>query len=370
MSAELRRKRDASCSPPGASETKSSREKSPISLPHTVAVPTNNMQSNTPVVAASTPVSTKSTSPKNFFSKFLKAKSEITIESLYNALMDQESRLSTMEKKVEDLESENTGLKEKLAGLEQVKLDLATASDGVASLEKFKDEIETRLNTLEQQGTQIEDSVTSPNTADAATRVSKIQHDLDDHISKMRDFKLNLKKENRRRHLEWEQQEQYSRRDCVMVKGVPYKRDENTTDIVCQIANFIGVGISPSDISTSHRTGRQVGSTPRPIIVKFTRRDTKYWLMSRKTEARHIKTDPEGKQCRIFIDENLTQMRARVCKKLRDDKILHKVKDGKIHILTTGENPTTEKILDSPHDWEGLDWPDNVKIELGIYPKD
>ena len=63
-------------------------------------------------------------------------------------------------------------------------------------------------------------------------------------------------------------------------------------------------------------------------------------------------------------------MRARVCRKLRDDKILHKVKDGKIHILTTGENPTNEKILDSPHDWEGLEWPDNVKIELGIYPKD
>ena len=92
--------------------------------------------------------------------------------------------------------------------------------------------------------------------------------------------------------------------------------------------------------------------------------------MANRSEARHIKTDDDGNQVRIFIDENLTQMRARVCKNLREEKTPHRVSDGKIHITTAGENPVTVKILDSPSDWEGLDWPDAVKIELGVYPKD
>ena len=95
--------------------------------------------------------------------------------------------------------------------------------------------------------------------------------------------------------------------------------------------------------------------------------------MYNRGKTRNITTDDDGKPVKIFIDENLTQMRARVCKKLREEKTPHKVRDGKIHLLTTastGENPTTEKILDSPSDWESLDWPDSVKIELGIYPSE
>ena len=258
--------------------------------------------------------------------------------------------------------------------LETLKQNLAVASDGIAELENFKTVCETRLQSLEQIPDDIvEDSVMETsegrNVTIANDKVRKIQKDLSDHIASMDTFKINLNRENRRRHLEWDQQEQYSRRDCVVVKGVPCKRDENTTDIVCRIAYSMGLTICPSDISVSHRVGRQVGNT-RPIICKFTRRDTKYLLMANRSAARHIKDDGEGNPVRIFIDENLTQMRARVCKKLREDKISHRVRDGKIHLTTTGENPTTETVLDSPSDWEGLNWPDSVKMDLGIYPKD
>lgn len=262
--------------------------------------------------------------------------------------------------------------------LVQVKQDLAATSEGVARLETFQGEYETRLDSLERipdqvtqdTDTQMATTGEETNIARASDRVQRLQQDLSDHISNMNTFTSNLQRENRRRHLEWDQQEQYSRRDCVIVKGVNYKRGEDTTDIMCRIAYSIGVSISPSDISTSHRTGRPVGDAPRPIICKFTRRDTKHSVMTKRHETRHIKYDDEGNPVRIYIDENLTRMRARVCKKLRDTKTPHRVRDGKIHLTTDGENPTTQQILDSPNDWEGLNWPDEVKVELGIYPRD
>ena len=307
-------------------------------------------------------------------------KKDISNELLYNLIIGQESRLFKLEQKVEALENENSELKIKLHSkndLEKVKQDLAEASDGIASLEEFKAQCDTRLTDLEGIPQQISDDAQAQmqtgeqtDITIASDRVQTLQRELNEHVNNMTNFRSNIMRENRRRHLEWDQQEQYSRRDCVIVKGVPQKRGEDTTNIVCRIAYSIGVSITAGDISTSHRTGRQVGNIPRPIICKFTRRDTKYQIMANRSEARHIKTDDDGNPVRIFIDENLTQMRARVCKKLRMEKTPHKVKDGKIHLITGGENPTTEKILDSPSDWEGLDWPDAVKIELGVYPKD
>jgi len=60
-------------------------------------------------------------------------------------------------------------------------------------------------------------------------------------------------------------------------------------------------------------------------------------------------------------------MRARVCKKLRDDKTPHNVKDGKI-FLTPADGEW--RVLDAPADWEALEWSDRIKMELGIYPRD
>ena len=255
--------------------------------------------------------------------------------------------------------------------LTQTRLDLATVSEGVSSLEGFRERCKTRLNNLELPTEDNEDMQSGDNTHGTPhTSVQQIKTDLDKHISNMNTYLENIQKENRRRHLECDHQEQYTRRDSILVKGVPYKRGEDTTDIVRRIAFSIGVNISASDISTSHRTGRQLGNTPRPIICRFLRRDTKHHMMANRSQARHIRTDDDNNPVRIYIDESLTYMRSRVCKKLRDDKIPHKVKDGKIHIMSDGENPTTLQILDTATDFENLDWPDRVKMDLGIYPRD
>lgn len=68
--------------------------------------------------------------------------------------------------------------------------------------------------------------------------------------------------------------EQYSRRNCLRVTGIPVTENESTDDIVVTLASSIGVDLEVKDIDRSHRLGRQEPArdqTPRPrdIIVKF-----------------------------------------------------------------------------------------------------
>ena len=148
-----------------------------------------------------------------------------------------------------------------------------------------------------------------------------------------------------------------------------YKQGEDTNELICQIANSLGVYITPSDISVSHRTGRRDVDGPRPILCKFVRRDIKHQLLMNRKMAANIKHDNDGNHVRIFVDEDLTSMRGRVCKKLRDEKTPHFSRDGKIFIADPSEE-NKFNVFDSPTDWIKLDWSDTLKADVGIYPKD
>ena len=46
--------------------------------------------------------------------------------------------------------------------------------------------------------------------------------------------------------------EQYSRRECVEISGIPEVKDENTDDIVIKVGSLIGLDLTKNDISVSH----------------------------------------------------------------------------------------------------------------------
>lgn len=316
----------------------------------------------------------------------------ITVELLYSIIIGQETRLFTMEGKVatlegkvDSLQKENEDLKlkdtsdrdsEVATDLNQVKQDLAVASEGIAKLESSLGEWETRLQNLETTPDDIESGVSQMQAGEQPNidtrendRVQTLQKELENHVASVNQLKGELKKAKRRNHLESEKHEMYSRRDSIKVRGVPFTRGENTNTIICQIAYDLGVQITPSDISVSHRTGHTEGNAPRPILVKFVRRDLKHQLMNNRKRAANIKCDREGNRVRIFIDEDLTSMRGRVCKKLREEKVPHYTRDGKVFIGDS-DNENQYQIFDTPEDWEKMELTDSVKVELGIYPKD
>ena len=61
-------------------------------------------------------------------------------------------------------------------------------------------------------------------------------------------------------------QAQYTRRECLEIRGVPGTAGEDTNEIVKKIGALIEVDISDTDISVSHRiplsNNGEAGSTP------------------------------------------------------------------------------------------------------------
>ena len=178
------------------------------------------------------------------------------------------------------------------------------------------------------------------------------------------------KQRRRRAHLEGDQRDQYSRREILRVTGVPYRQGENTSQIMVGIACELGVCITETDISVSHRSGRRGGRDPRPILCKFVRWDVKNKILANKKFAGNIKFDPYGNPVRIFLDEDLTRMRANVAKKLRQDKVPHYTRDGKFFIATNPSSDSEYTVFDSLEDWEKLPWIESVMIDVGVFPRD
>ena len=73
-----------------------------------------------------------------------------------------------------------------------------------------------------------------------------------------------------------DQQEQYSRRNCLLVYRIAETNDENTDDIVLKTINErLDVNIAENEIDRSHRICRKKdGQRPRPIIIKLRRYNT------------------------------------------------------------------------------------------------
>ena len=262
---------------------------------------------------------------------------------------------ASLEKQLNDLRSENKEDGEGEPFLDVLKREVPILSDAVAKNEKDLDKLKGEVK-------DINENVKKPMEED----VSDDNPILQEILANQKEEKSNFLKESRKNHLEREHQSQYTMRDTIRVTGVPYKNGENTNDLVRRIGHSIGVTIRNEDISVSHRTGKRMAGRPRAIICRFTRRDTKYQVLQNRKLARHINCDDDGNPVNIFIDEKLTPMRANVCKLLRQEKVKHHTKDGKIFI--TKENSEEWTVLDTTEDWIKWDRSDKVKMDLGIYP--
>jgi exosome complex exonuclease DIS3/RRP44 len=114
--------------------------------------------------------------------------------------------------------------------------------------------------------------------------------------------------------------EQYGRRNCLRVVGVPEGPSATSTDeYIVKLCADIGVPVGVKDIDRSHRIGKPGNPKPRAIIVKF---------VSYRARNLVFKSRSKLKNCGykdIFINEDLTKSRSALLYKAR---IL--TKNGKI----------------------------------------
>lgn len=137
-----------------------------------------------------------------------------------------------------------------------------------------------------------------------------------------------------------DQQEQYSRRNCLLFFGFEERSEEDTDDIILQVANeVLQVDLSKDDLERTHRNGsrqkHQEKNLPRPIIAKFTSYRKRQEVISKRRKL-------AGK--RKSIQEDLTKANqdllahVRTSEKVkaawtRDGRILMTDKNNKKHLI-------------------------------------
>ncbi|KAF0287080.1 hypothetical protein FJT64_014444 [Amphibalanus amphitrite] len=80
--------------------------------------------------------------------------------------------------------------------------------------------------------------------------------------------------------------EQYSRRLCLNVSGVPEAPGEDTNQIVTDLAKMAGVNVAPRDLDVSHRVGASREGKARAIIVRFTHYTARQAVYDARRELR------------------------------------------------------------------------------------
>ena len=174
-----------------------------------------------------------------------------------------------------------------------------------------------------------------------------------------------VKKEVQAQKFELDRLEQYGRRDNVKIFGIPFQEDENTNQVIMDLAADIGVDISPSDISVSHRLPSSRNDRPKPILVKFVRRDTKTSFMKKKKELRQNENRKD-----VYVEEDLTPLRFKMLKELkRDSDNIKRVwaLDGKINCVIQDGQHEVKKVISSPSDLVKVGWSVEKINDLGFY---
>ena len=128
-------------------------------------------------------------------------------------------------------------------------------------------------------------------------------------------------------------QERYSRRNCLLIHGLNKTKTKDTKEMVLDVINDkLNMEMSQVSIDRSHRLGKRKGpgQKPRAIIVKFTRYKDRHLVFRNKKLL---------KGSGISVTESLTLKRVEHLKKAReqhgfadawtlDGKIMFKGNDG------------------------------------------
>ena len=101
---------------------------------------------------------------------------------------------------------------------------------------------------------------------------------------------------------------------------------------------------------------------PRPIIVKLVRRDKKIALLRAKKDM-----SKTARWKKVYLEEDLTPLRARLARKLRKDRMHVWTRDGKIFTKPKEGGMETIRALDTPDDFLKVGWSEDRVRESGLY---
>ncbi|XP_041482044.1 uncharacterized protein LOC121429175 [Lytechinus variegatus] len=154
-----------------------------------------------------------------------------------------------------------------------------------------------------------------------------------DEVETMKKKMSEMKKETKMLQDENEEAEQYSRRNCLRLYGIPEGPEEKTDELILDVFNSkLGLTVPPDAIDRSHRISprprqgdeqRHESSSyatasrrtqPRPIIVKFSRYNIRNDVYKARTKLKNANGP------KIWLKEDLTARRANLFWELVNSK--------------------------------------------------
>ena len=225
---------------------------------------------------------------------------------------------------------------------------------------------------IESVSKAVSNAVTSAMSNVYKTVLQNVKLDLAQQTETLNNVKVATQKQS----FDMDRLEQYSRKENIRVHGIPEVPGENTSRILVELARDIGVEMSETDISVSHRLPGKArpngnpGNPPRPrvIIAKFVRRDTKNTIMRNKKKLKEL----QNTRKEVYIEDDLTPLRSRLIREIKKDtsvKTCWSI-DGRIVCIVNERGQEVKKFIDSPADLEPkLGWSKEKVIELGFLLK-
>ena len=116
--------------------------------------------------------------------------------------------------------------------------------------------------------------------------------------------------------------EQYGRRDCIEISGIPQEENENAEALIIKTGAMHDIPVEPKDIQACHRLGKRHDA---PIICKFlNRKMATAFLAAKKHTKKPFRGDKLGfkdlPECKIYINESLTKRNKDLMYKVRMKK--------------------------------------------------
>ena len=131
--------------------------------------------------------------------------------------------------------------------------------------------------------------------------------------------------------VETDGQKQYSRRNCLLIHGIPENRNEDANTLVLEVIyTKMEIKITQNDIDRTHRIGTsKTSGKPRPLIIKFVQYSDRKKVFSSKTLLQ---------DSGVSIMENLTAFRMKKLTNARETFGFRNVStvDGRIFYCENG----------------------------------
>lgn len=144
--------------------------------------------------------------------------------------------------------------------------------------------------------------------------------------------------------------EQYSRKNCLTISGLPERANESVSQTVIDLARVVGVDLLPTDLDVAHRLGSQ-GRNERHIIAKFVRFEKREELYAARRRIRSAQLPPNSVisadvAAKVFISDSLTRHNQQimyVARQLKRKGKLHATWSdaGKLKVRVRQDGPTT-----------------------------